>query len=214
MNSEYYAWIILALIVIAIIIAVIIGWNYLRWEILNPKGKGSDKATRRALLRYALPHNFKVLSNLEIDTGKGLATAENILIGFFGILVVRTCGQRAEYYGEMSGKDWAVIDNKGLKTRIPNPYYENEKAIQAIRALLAKNKIHNIGFENQVVMANKSDKTQVFVLHEDGIILKNKLSAHLNRAKFDEDKGVDPEKIAAVLEQYANKEQRLTSTKE
>lgn len=182
----------------AIVITLLITLNNVR-RISN-----AEKHTASILKRFALTRGFRVLSgcNLTID-GKTFPT-ENILIGYFGILVIKTLGERGEYFGEVNDRTWTLVQGRtedipGEKTVIPNPLAELQRTTAAIRTLLVKNGMAKIPVESVVYVADKSKNTFVYVKHGDNIQLPGKLTRYLNREKFEADTGLDIQKVEELL---------------
>ena len=175
-----------------------LGYVYLRRNILNPGGKGAENITAGTLKRFGVIRRFKVLSNVEIAHGGKSAVIENMLIGYFGILIVTTCGRRGEYYGTPDGENW-IVTYKQQRFTIPNPILQQQRSISILRAKFAQNKLYNIPVENLVVFTDKGKDTAVFVSGTDKILLSGKLRGYLSKSKFEQDIGLDVEQVANVL---------------
>lgn len=174
------------------------GWHYLSQNVLNPSGKGAVRRTTGTLSKYAAIRRFKVLSDVTLTADGKTAHVENILIGFFGILLVHTCGARGEYYGTVDGEDW-IITRDGTRATIPNPLREQQKAMAIMRTLFSKNKLYNLPIENVVYLSSKGKKTGLFITHSGQILLPGKLAGYLGKTKFDKDTGLDVQRVAEAL---------------
>lgn len=191
-NSGFFILIIAAVIIFATFFA------YLRQEIVNKNAKAAARSTRGVLSRFALPRGFKVLSGMTLKNGDSEITIENMLIGYFGILLVHTLGARGEYYGTLDSENWTLIANN-KKQILENPVKQLECEVAALRAVFAKNKVYNIPIERVVYVSNKSNKTAVYVTHGGEILLGGKLPRYLEKSKFEKDTGLDVKKIANVV---------------
>lgn len=194
-NSTVWIMIILGLV---LAVSVVYLWVYLSANVLNPSGKNAYRATTRLLSRYAGIRRFKVLQNVTLSIDGKTAVVENMLIGFFGILIVHTCGARGEYYGTVDGDSWIITDDT-KRTSIKNPLKEQQKAMALMRQVLAGNKLYNIPIENVVALTSRAKKTGLFITNTGQILMPGKLGGYLGKTKFDKDIGLDVEKIAAVF---------------
>jgi hypothetical protein len=168
-------------------------------NVFNPDGKGAYRKTRRILGKFAMLRGFRVLTNVSIDYKGKSYPIENMLIGYFGILLVHTLGGRGEYYGQIDGKTWQRT-LKEKKTTFPNPVLEQAEAMTALRALFSQNKVFNIPIENIVYMTNRAKKTGLFITNDNKIFLPGKLRAYLDKTKFEKDVGIDVGKLTEIIE--------------
>lgn len=195
-------FIIIAVIVVLIPLLAFL-WRYLSINVLNPSGKGADAKTRKILRKYALLRNYKVLDNLTFEIKGKPVHVQNVLIGFFGLLFVETRGARGEYYGEVESPRW-IFTQENKRQPIENPLYTGQMAIQAVRPALAAKKIFNIPMERVAVISNSSKKTAFYVTQTDLVFTLKKFKGYVHRSKFEEDKEVDVEKVAAVIQEYSD----------
>jgi hypothetical protein len=199
------------LFVILLCAALLLLWGigsavyiYLRENVINAGGKGAEKRMGRILSRYAAIRRFRVLRNLRFEAKEGAVPVEQLMVGFFGVLLVHTVGARGEFYGKLDDKEWVLVrDYKRIP--FPNPYQGNQKAIAAIRALFSKNKLHNVPVHQVVVFTNASKKTSVMIAPDEAVLPRGKLKKYLQRTKFDHDAEIDVDRVAALLEPYSQK---------
>lgn len=191
---------LIILLAIALISLLYLGFYLLTIYVLNPSGKGAHKKTTRTLKKYGLIRGFKVLSDVRFTYKGKEHRIENILIGYFGVLIVHTLGGRGEYYGQLDGKEWSRnLDNK--KDVFPNPVIAQDEAVAAMRAIFSKSKIFNVPIEPLVVLTNRSNKTKLYITNGNRILLPGKLKPYLDKTKFEKDAGVDVAKIADAIKQ-------------
>lgn len=194
--------VVLAVAVIATLVLI----RYLRINAFNPEGKGAERHTTGILKRFGRIRGFRTLTDVHLSAGGKSAWIENMLIGYFGILLVRTVGRRGEIYGELDSATWTIVHGEsekgiaGKRVSIPNPLQELQQAAALLRAVLSKNKVYNIPIECVVYITNKSKQTQVFVTNSGEVLLPGKLSGYLGKAKFEKDTGLDIGRIAGILE--------------
>lgn len=188
------------LILLAGVVAagLIVIWWYVSRELIGSSGKNAWKSTRSTLSRFGLMRGFKVLSNVKIGDGENAVIVENMLIGYFGVLLVRTLGAKGSYYGTLDGESWSVsLDNK--KTPIPNAIRKLKEEEAALRALFSKNKIYKTPLESVVYLNNRSKKTELYITNNGEILAPGKLGGYLNKTKFEKDAGIDVKKLADVV---------------
>lgn len=172
-------------------------------NVLNPEGKGAAKKTTRILKKFGLIRGFKVLSDLHLEFEGKSAYIENMLVGYFGILLVSTCGARGEYYGTLESERWTVTRKEGReKSVLANPVLEQKKAVTLLRSLFAKNGIYKVGIDTVVYMTSRASKTAVYITHGDEILKPGKLSGFLGRTKFESDAGHDVARIAELISRH------------
>ena len=202
MPNEPVVWVVTIIIAVCVFLKLL--HTYLVCEVWDSEGKNAAGKTRSILKRYAMLRNFKVLSNLQFETERGTIEVENVLIGFFGILIVHTCGMRGEYYKDATGEKWTVVSGVFRKS-IENPHLQQQKAIAAMREIFAKNKIYKIPFEKVVFISSRSKKTAILIPASDELVLPGRLSSYLDKERFDNDANVDVEQLAGILEAYQRK---------
>lgn len=192
--------------IMALLIAISVGYliYHLRVNVLNAAGKGAEKKTAAVLRKFGVIRGFKVLSGIDLNVDGKTAHIENMLIGYFGVLLVHTCGQRGEFYGTLEGGQWTITDgdSEGVttkKTTIPNPLLEQQRAMGMLRTLFSRAEIYNVPIENVVFFTSKSKKTRLFITHSGEILLPGKLAPYLNKTRFEKDAGLDVGKLADVV---------------
>lgn len=198
------------LIVVFVVLLFLGGILYVLWyltgNVFNPAGKGADGKTRRIMQTYAFPRRFKVLSDITLEVDGKSVYIQNMLIGFFGILMVHTLGARGEYYGSLDGKEWITSEKEGKNRKtFPNPILEQQRAASLMRQVFSKHKLYNIPIENIIYVSSRAKATGVFITHKNEILLSGKLKGYLQKTKFDADLGMDVEKITAALTEYSKK---------
>jgi len=179
---------------------IIYGARHLMLNVVNPNGKGAHKKTAAILNQYALIRGFKVLSGISLSVKGKTYMIENMLVGFFGILIVTTLGGRGEYYGQLDGKEWQRVlgDNRNS---FPNPVKEQDGAMAALRGILSDKKLYNIPMEGEVYLTSKSKKTALYITNNGKILLPGTLAPYLRKTKFDKDTGLDVAKVVETIKE-------------
>lgn len=185
---------IFMVIAVIVLITLAICLFYLNREYINLKGRGANRITTRILRRFGLIRGFKVLTNVKV----GNVVIENMLIGYFGILIVRTLGAKAEFYGTLDSDAWSVVI-RGKKESIPNPVKLMQTEASALRGFFSGKKIYNIPIATVVYLSGRSSKFALYVTNGGEILSPGKLSAYLNTTKFEKDTGIDVSKIVDAL---------------
>jgi len=180
---------------VCLLIAALLLLAYFRREMVDTRGKSAPKATARILSQFAFLRRFKVLSNANL--GDGLV-AENMLIGYFGILLIQTLGAKGDYYGTLSGEQWSVVLND-KKTQFQNPVLQMQRQSVALRTLLSQKKLYNIPIECIAYISNKSSKTTVSITNNGEILMPGKLPGYLDKTKFEKDLGLDIDQIVKAI---------------
>lgn len=203
------------LVIISLLLAVFVlclgAWvfQYLANNVLNANGKGAAKKTARELKNFSLIRGFKVLSNLELNWQGKTVHIENLLIGYFGILLVTTCGARGGFYGTLDGNSWVLAQGEsaegggGKRREIQNPCKEQVQILAMLREILSKKKIYNLPMEHIVYFSNRSRKTTVSITHNGELLLSGKLKGYLGKTKFERDIGIDIAEVAAAITAHA-----------
>lgn len=194
----------------AAVVLLIVGALLLRRYSLHRKGIYGKQRVTAILRKYALLRYFKVLTDLEIPTGSNGSQKiriENVLVGFFGLLVVASIDRKGEFYGKRADKSWTYMLNgeKNAQSRetIPNPIVQNQEALAALREIFSKEKVYNIPMEAIVVVAGNAKRTKLFVSNCPEMFYLKELTKYLAKSKFDKDSQVDVEKLSELLGRYA-----------
>lgn len=204
MDSGYLA----TVTILSALIAVSVGYliYHLKINVLNSTGKGAEKKTAAILSKFGRIRGFKILSDITLEVDGKTAHIENMLIGYFGILLVTTCGRRGEYYGTLDGETWTVTDGEAenigtQKTVLPNPFPEQQRAIAMLRTVFSRGGVYNVPIEGVVYLSSRAKKTRLFITNAGEILLAGKLTPYLNKTKFEKDTGLDVGKLAELVAQ-------------
>ena len=174
---------------------------YLYRNVFNSEGKGAERKTGRTLKRFALIRRLHVLECLELGQRDKRLVIGHLLIGSFGILLVDTMGARGEYYGQPDESNWALLCN-GKRIIIENPLRRQQEAMQVIREQLAANNIYKVHMEHILHFTSASKKNQIYV-NDERLIRHSKLGKYLAHTRFEQDNGIDPDRIAEILNPFA-----------
>ena len=158
------------------------------------------KGTRltKILGRYARIRSYKVLENVKLEYRGKIVTIDNILIGFFGMMVLTNMHERGEYYGDAKDAQW-VQSLDGGKMRIPNPVLKNITNVEALRAMFGKYDMYNLNIEDYVVFTAHHKGVQLFISHAPNVMSLKKFKRMLYSTKYEEDKDYDVEKMYQII---------------
>ncbi len=181
---------------------------YSLWK-TNLRNKHSEKTKgeiSRTLRSMAPLREWKVLDNVTVTGRKGQEyTADHLVIGPFGVLVLTDIHRRGGYYGELRDENWVIStggENKveTYREQVPSPVKNNEGFVAAFRAILTAGEVYNVPVESLCPITQT--QIEVFVTRAQGqIVDAGKLREVLSRQKYQQDNGVDIGKIAALLPQ-------------
>lgn len=156
------------------------------------------------LKRFAALRQYKVLSDVTVQYEGKKAHFDQILVGVYGISFVSCLADSAAYYGQEREEKWAKVDSKtGKKSYFANPITAGEKAIDLVRRVFSKNNVYGIQMEHLIVFAGSPRKTEIFVKGSIPMLRRSDLKKLLDKVRYEEDRGVDVEKIVKLLQDHA-----------
>ena len=166
--------------------------------------KACRNKVKGILKRFAGIRQYKVLSDVTVQYEGKKAHFDQVLIGIYGISFVSVLADTAAYYGQEKDQKWAKVDSKtGKKTYLENPIFAGEKAIELVRRIFSKNNVYNIQMEHLIVFAGAPGKIEMFVKGPAPLLKRKELKRQLDKVRYEEDRGVDMEKLAKLLQEYA-----------
>lgn len=193
----------------------IIFWSFMAvaaaavcWAFYNTRRKEKHSETTKKeisrVLRTMAPlREWKVLDGVTLADKEGEVTADHLVIGPFGVLVLSDIHRQGGYYGDLRDREW-VISTGGedkvetMRMRIPSPVKNNQRFVAALRALLTKAEVYNIQVE--ALCPVTQSKIEIYVTGANtAVVGAGKLRETLGRQKFQKDNGVDIERLAALF---------------
>lgn len=155
------------------------------------------------LKKYAFLRSFKVLSDYKFNHKDKIIKIDNILVGFFGIIIVTDINVKGEIYIENGrNTEWLNIENS-KKTKIGNPLNESTEIVSFIKAMLREEKIRNVQIDNIIVFTNK--QLEIYKPNKAPIIKIGEFSDFLHQPKYDIDNEVDVDAIVEIINKNAVK---------
>lgn len=165
---------------------------------LHPRTEDSERRkVSRALRSFAAPRGYKVIDSPVLVSNGLSGWADHILVGYFGVLLVYDLCYAGEYFGGPDEEQWVIAD-EGKRYSVPNP---SRAAAQCSGRVLTlcRDAGHRVPVEQVAVITFNGKKTISYIKSPE-VIKMGKLRGYLNRARFDEDRGVNVEAVTAVLE--------------
>ena len=193
-----------------VVVLLVMGALLLRRRSLHKKGVYAKRKVTAILKKYALLRYYKVLTDLELPAASGgsrTVKIENVLVGFFGLLIVTSIDRKGEFYGKRTDKNWTYMlngeENAQDRETVPNPIVQNQDALAALRGVFSKEKVYNIPMEAIVVVAGNAKRTKLFISNCPEMFYLKELTKYLAKSKFDKDSQADVERLSQLLGQYA-----------
>lgn len=182
------------MLVIAVVIAV---YKVMR---IRAGEAGEKKRVSKLLRSYAKPRGFQVLDDTVLISDGLSGWADHILVGHFGVLLVYDLCWSGEYFGTVDEENWVLrIPDKG-RFKIENPLRTAAPhCIGRINTLLKAEGI-KLSVDTVAVITGAKKKT-TRCINAENIILITNLRKYLNKVKFEEDRDVNVDAVAAILKQ-------------
>lgn len=195
-------------------------WNIIFWGLMAVAGavvcwalytarrkekhsETTKKEISRVLRAMAPLREWKVLDRVTLSDKEGEITADHLVIGPFGVLVLSDLHRQGGYYGDLRDEEW-VISTGGedkvetMRIRIQSPVKNNQRFVAALRAVLTKAEVYNVPVE--ALCPATQSKIEIYVAGASAAVVEaGKLREALGRQKFQKDNGMDVGKIAALL---------------
>lgn len=113
-------------------------------------------------------------------------------MGYFGVLLVYDLCYAGEYFGGLDEEQWVIAD-EGKRYSVPNPRRAAAQCSGRVLTL-AGTQDTRVPVE-QVAVITFNDKKTISYIKSPEVIKMGKLRGYLNRARFDEDRGVNVEAV-------------------
>ena len=198
MNEQnFFFWGMMVLTAVAVLLAIY------RAHTKKNLSQRTKQDIARTLRSMAPLREWKVMNDVTLTDQKGEVTADHLVIGPFGALVLSDIHRQGGYYGELRDQEW-VISTGGedkvetMRMKVPSPVKNNERFVAAFRALLTRGEVYNVPVD--ALCPVTQSKIEVYVTGAAPMVVGNgRLREVLGRQKYQKDNGVDPEKIAALV---------------
>lgn len=142
-----------------------------------------------AAKKFAHSNSYRFISPAVLARSGMVANLDAIVIGYFGILGVKTYGYNGELYGTMQEAEWVQVSEEGDRVYFPNPITEAANDVRVIRDALFAAKIKTTPVEVVCVFTN--DKAQLGFPRSTGHYTTKTFKQLLGSSKYTEDTGLD-----------------------
>ncbi len=167
------------------------------------KNKGHNKVTS-ILKKFAFLRSFKVLTDYQFEYKGENIKIDNILVGFFGIIILTDLDYAGEIYIESEkSTEWLNINNS-KKLKFSSPLNQSTNYENAIKTILRQEKILNVQIENLIVFTNNN--IELYKPNKSPVIIMKDLSKLLHLPKYEIDNEYDVEKIVEILGKASKKQ--------
>lgn len=160
------------------------------------EGAKASAAPLAAAKRFAMLHQYEIVSPGNVVSGDKESGADFLLVGCFGVLCVKCVGLGGTIYGGAGEAEWTRMDASGRST-FPNPLDEASAATRVVRDVLFAAKRKNVPVETVCVFTNP--KAELALPRGTGHYTLKEFKALLQKDKFLYDKGVDEKAVAQLL---------------
>lgn|GEM_PF-2651372 len=165
----------------------------------------SIKSVKRIVEAYVRRNDGRLIYAIEIGSNRTKGSADIILIGYFGVLVLVTCDLAGEIYA--NEKDAKLTQIVGDQRRShENPILKVNTATKAVAELLREKRVYKVPVEGRVVFTGK--KANINVPRSLNVSTLKELTALLKTNKYLDDKKVDVDKATNALLGMASKPEK------
>ena len=203
METWAIALIIAGAVILLIVLLVLL--YMLRSSLQRKNGVLAENLVTGKLNRFAKIRSFKVLENLTFPSGKNdTVTVDRVLVTFNHVLLFQIRSECDTIYGDAKDPTWVSIktdkENKTTgRVAFGNPVRDAQRANDAVRRLLARNKLGKVQTEYYVVFGDP--KVTLSIGQGMPVLNYKALKALLGRSKYSEDGPVDVEAVAKLLQE-------------
>lgn len=203
METWAIALIIAGAVILLIVLLVLL--YMLRSSLQRKNGVLAENLVTGKLNRFAKIRSFKVLENLTFPSGKNdTVTVDRVLVTFNHVLLFQIRSECDTIYGDAKDPTWVSIktdkeNNTTGRVAFGNPVRDAQRANDAVRRLLARNKLGKVQTEYYVVFGDP--KVTLSIGQGMPVLNYKALKALLSRSKYSEDGPVDVEAVAKLLQE-------------
>lgn len=201
-SQDIWMWVIIAGILIVGILGYLLIKHYT--EKIAPKRKikrnsqeHSIRVLKKVLSGYVRKYEGRVIYSIDLASSKTSGSADAILIGWFGALVLVGCDYSGDLYVDDAKAASMTQIVKTEREKHDNPFLQASKAAKAVNEMLREKKVYRVPVESAVVFTGSGAKPNIppSIPHFTPKQLKKALSG----GRFIEDKGVDADKVAEAI---------------
>lgn len=152
---EWIVW--LSLTVLAVVGTYL--WTERGKKAVTPQG--AKQKVSKSIKKHCEDKDAVIFTDIRLDLGADkIIEVDNLLVGHFGVLLVKTFNRGVVVYGEPRKETWRIIE-RGFDEEVPNPILTLENDIELIRNNFAKNNIFKVPMQPLAVFAETTIKPQL-----------------------------------------------------
>lgn len=188
-------------IAVAAIVVITVAFFVIRMLVLSRTDEYGILKVNRVLASFGRFKGCRLLKNITLRTRDGSVKCDGVLVGYFGIVIVKVCGVDGEYFGSGYDKSWIYIkksNSKYPRKTIENPDRSLSDATAAIRDILSKASIYRVPVDSYLVTTVDKTKFGVQKLEHPLYSIKE-FRKMLSGSRYENDNGVDADKIADAI---------------
>ncbi len=156
----------------------------------------SISVLKKILGSYVKKHDGRVIYSIEVGSKKTKGSADAILIGYFGVLVLVGCDLSGDLYATDKEEHLTQVVKTERKQH-DNPILQAKTAEKAVSELLREKKVYRVPVESAVVFTGS--KVNVNVPGSHGSFSPKTLEKALSSKQYLEDKGVNTDAVAEAI---------------
>lgn len=191
--------IVFAVLGVAVIITMVI--FMLEREKKLPRGRKKENANAAVtvLKRFAANNSCRVLGPVTFAKGERTARLDAVLVGWFGVLGIKSYGYNGQVYGNAGEDEWVWV-SADKREKFANPIDECTLAARLMREALM-----NAGVrapESEAVYVFTDPKLEMCIPRNLNPMNLSDLRSYLRKDKFQKDRGYDLDVMCAALEPF------------
>lgn len=197
MRPEQIMWLVVALIALGLIGMAA---YFINIAAMRRRGVLGRRRTAAKLRKYAAITGYKTLNDITLELEGQRCHIDHLLIGLFGVMLLKTMERSGDYYGDARGANWSVASDQYSKQSVPNPLLQMAEQEAFLRRIFAKREIYRVTVYQTVVFERIGRKHGINISgRPDNLVRRRELTGYLNKAKFDKDTGIDIERVYQTL---------------
>lgn len=178
-NWTVFEWIIWLVLTVGATVGCYI-WANRHKKSITPEG--ARQKTLKSL-KKALPSDCEFSEDVWVEYGGKKTNIDIIVIGRFGMLLVKSFNSGVIIYGEPRKETWRLIE-RGLDKEFPNPLLELERDAELLRAMFAKNDIYKVPMEPLAVFAETAMTPELNLAGTKNAVILKSIPKFVEREVF------------------------------
>lgn len=208
--TDYITVIVFIAVAVVFILGYIIIKRYV--DVVLPKKRlesnnkdKSIKIVKKIIEKYIRRNDGRAIYSIEVGSNKTKGSADAILVGYFGVLVITTCPLSGTLYANDKDTSLTQIVKEERRSH-DNPILKSQIAGKAVTELLREKRVFKVPVEAAVVFTG--NKASVNVPRSLGAYTIEELSKVLKTKHFLEDKNVNVDSVVQALLGMSEKKEK------